>query len=177
MRENGGVYTHAATWAVSAAASLKRSDTAWHFYSNINPVNRGMKPDEYVAEPYVTPGNIEGPDSPFYGRGGWTWYSGSSSWLFKVALEWILGVRATHDGLLVDPCIPRSWKEYSVRRTFRGAVYDIHVKNPNGVDGGVAEVKVDGVVQHPADGRPVNLLPVLSPATEHEIVIVLGGHA
>jgi cellobiose phosphorylase len=174
MRENGGVYTHAATWAVIAAARLKRSETAWRFYSRINPVNRGMRPDEYLAEPYVTPGNIEGPDSAFYGRGGWTWYSGSASWLFKAALEWILGVRPTRDGLLVDPCIPRAWKEYSVRRVFRGTVYRITVKNPQGVGSGVAEVRVDGAVRRGDAGRPAHLLPRFPAGTEHDILIILG---
>jgi cellobiose phosphorylase len=177
MRENGGVYTHAATWAVIAAARLKRSETAWRFFSRINPVNLGMKPDQYLAEPYVTPGNIEGPDSPFYGRGGWTWYSGSSSWLFKAALDWILGVRPTRDGLLVDPCIPRSWREYSVRRRFRGAVYVIVVKNPHGADSGVATVRIDGVERRQDGDRPLNLLPVLPAGTEHEVEIVMGKDA
>ena len=86
-----------------------------------------MNPDEYDAEPYVTPGNIDGPDSPNYGMGGWTWYTGSAAWFQKVIVDWILGVRATKDGLLVDPCIPDEWKEFSVKRLFRGTTYSILV--------------------------------------------------
>ena len=143
-RENGGTYTHAATWTVIAQAKLKKADAAFRAFSKLNPIVRGAKPDEYVAEPYVTPGNIEGPDSRFYGRGGWTWYTGSAAWLFKVGVEWILGVRPSREGLIVDPCIPSSWKEYSVKRNFRGAAYHITVKNPNGVSFGVKEISLNG---------------------------------
>ncbi len=91
------------------------------------PIYNGMNPDEYVAEPYVTPGNIDGPESPNYGMGGWTWYTGSASWYQKVIVDWILGIRATKDGLLIDPCIPEDWKEFSVKRLFRGTKYNIKV--------------------------------------------------
>jgi len=126
-RENGGVYTHAATWSVWAYAMLKKNDLAYVAYKNLCPIYNGMKPDEYVAEPYVTPGNIDGPDSPNYGMGGWTWYTGSAAWYQKVIVDWILGVRAAKNGLIVDPCIPRDWKEFSVKRLFRGTVYNIKV--------------------------------------------------
>ncbi|MCJ7552821.1 MAG: glycosyl transferase family 36, partial [Ignavibacteriaceae bacterium] len=119
-RENGGVYTHAATWAIWAYSILKDNKNAYEVYKRLSPINNGMNPDEYAAEPYVTPGNIDGPDSPHYGMGGWTWYTGSASWLQKVIVEFIIGVRATQDGLLIDPCIPDHWKEFSIKRKFRG---------------------------------------------------------
>jgi cellobiose phosphorylase len=124
-RENGGVYTHAATWAIWAFAQLKENDLTFSSYKNLCPIYNGMKPDEYVAEPYVTPGNIDGPDSPNYGMGGWTWYTGSASWFQKVIVDWILGIRATKDGLLIDPCIPDEWQEFSVKRFYRGTTYNI----------------------------------------------------
>jgi len=174
MRENGGVYTHAATWAVIAAAMLGRGKSAHRMYSRLNPVNRGMKPDVYCAEPYVTAGNIEGPESPFYGRGGWTWYSGSAAWLFKAGLEWILGVRASIDGLVIDPCIPPSWDVYTVRRTFRGADYEITVRNPAHVECGVRQITVDGrAMTHPAGVRHATL-PPYPRGTVHTVEIVLG---
>jgi len=126
-RENGGVYTHAATWAVWAYALLKKNNLAFTAYKNLSPIYNGMDPDEYVAEPFVTPGNIDGPDSPNYGMGGWTWYTGSAAWYQKVIVDWILGVRATKEGLAVDPCMPADWKEFSIKRTFRGKVYKINV--------------------------------------------------
>lgn len=128
-RENGGVYTHAATWAVWAYALLKENKLAFKSYKNLCPIYNGMNPDEYVAEPYVTPGNIDGPDSPNFGMAGWTWYTGSANWFQKVIVDWILGVRATVDGLVIDPCIPNDWKYFSVKRLFRKTIYNIKVFN------------------------------------------------
>jgi cellobiose phosphorylase len=173
MRENGGVYTHGATWAVIAAATLGRGESAYRLYAKLNPINRGKQPDRYLTEPYVTAGNIEGPDSPYFGRGGWTWYSGSAAWLYKAGLEWILGIRATTDGLLVDPCIPSSWKGYTVTRTFRGAMYHIRVENSGGVCTGVRSAESDGR-ELVKDARRGILLPVFPAGTEHRITVVLG---
>ncbi|MCX7610730.1 MAG: glycosyl transferase family 36, partial [Ignavibacterium sp.] len=128
-RENGGVYTHAATWAIWAYALLKQNQQAFTAYKNLSPIYNGMNPDEYKCEPYVTPGNIDGPDSPNYGMGGWTWYTGSANWFQKVIVDWILGIRATIDGLVIDPCIPKEWLEYSIRRKFRDSIYNIKVIN------------------------------------------------
>ncbi|MEK7670964.1 MAG: glycosyl hydrolase family 65 protein, partial [Bacteroidota bacterium] len=138
------------------------------------PIYRGKKPDEYCAEPYVTPGNIEGPDSAFFGRGGWTWYTGSAAWLFKVGLEWILGVRPAFDGLLLDPCIPPAWNGFKVRRTFRGATYHIEVKNPEHVQCGVKELWVDGQRHCMTKGPRNKVVPQFAEGTIHEVVVVLG---
>jgi cellobiose phosphorylase len=174
MRENGGVYTHGATWAVIAEAMLGRGDEAYRMYAKLNPVNRGKKATLYQAEPYVTSGNIEGPDSRFFGRGGWTWYSGSAAWLFKAGLEWILGIRPTFDGLCIDPCVPRSWRRYEVKRTFRGAELHITVRNPGGVSCGVKELLVDGQVHCATRGPREKVLPPFPAGTSHEVVVVLG---
>jgi cellobiose phosphorylase len=173
MRENGGVYTHAATWAVVAEALLGRGEAACECFQNQSHQPR-QKPDEYFAEPYVTSGNIEGPDSKFYGRGGWTWYTGSAAWLFKVGLEWILGIRPTFDGLVIDPCIPSTWDGFKIRRRFRGAVYDIEVKNPEHVNGGLKEILIDRqkYAEHCLASKPA--LPVFEPGSTHQIVLTLG---
>lgn len=173
-RENGGVYTHAGTWAVMAAALLGRGETAFRIYSKLNPINRGRNPKTYCAEPYVTAGNIDGPDSPFYGRGGWTWYTGSAAWLFRVGLEWILGIRPTFDGLLIDPSIPSRWKRYAVRRLFRGAMYHIDVENPDGVECGVKELWVDGKLICETKGPREKCIPVFPPGTVHKVRVVMG---
>ena len=172
MRENGGTYTHAATWSVIAHAKLKRAAAAFRSFSKINPIVRGMKPDEYVAEPYVTPGNIDGPDSRFYGRGGWTWYTGSAAWLFKAGTEWILGIRAEEKGLVIDPCIPKEWKEYSVKRKFRGSTYHITVRNPHHVSFGIEEITIDGKKMNV--NAPRYTVPQCAEGSTHEIVVVLG---
>lgn len=174
MRENGGVYTHAATWAVIAAAMLGRGASAFRIYSKLNPINRGKEPDVYCAEPYVTAGNIEGPDSPFAGRGGWTWYSGSAAWLFKAGLEWILGIRPATDGLIVDPCIPPEWKHYKVRRSFRGSIYEFEVRNPTGVQTGVQELWLDGRRICLDTGPREKRVPPFGDGKVHHVRAVLG---
>ncbi|MBV6443905.1 MAG: Cellobiose phosphorylase [Ignavibacteriaceae bacterium] len=143
-RENGGVYMHAATWAIWAFAKAGDPETAFEVYKGISPIFNGMEPDLWSAEPFVTPGNIDGPDSPDYGRAGWSWYTGSASWYQKVIVDWILGVRASEGGLLIDPSIPADWEGFTVKRLFRGCIYNITVKNPQKVASGVAKVTVDG---------------------------------
>ena len=163
-RENGGVYTHAALWAVQAEAKLGRAASAWKLLESFSPIRRGMKPDHYEVEPYVTPGNIDGPDSPHFGRGGWTWYTGSAAWMFRVHTDWILGVRAEWDGLRVAPCLPPHWRGFTMRRTFRGATYRIRVRR-----GTRRELRVDGRVI--AGDR----VPAFSDGREHLVVLNLGG--
>jgi len=104
---------------------------------------RGLEPDLYYSEPYVTPGNVDGPDSPNNGRGGWTWYTGSGAWYAVVVMNWLLGIRPTPQGLLVDPVIPGRWPGFRMKRLFRGTTYMIEVKN-EGSGQGVKELRVDG---------------------------------
>ncbi len=168
LRENGGVYTHAATWAVWAYARLGQPELAYEAYRRICPPNRSADLERYWAEPYVTPGNIDGPLSPYDGRGGWTWYTGSAQWLHRVAVHWILGIRPELDGLRIDPAIPAEWDGFTVVRRFRQATYEIEVQNPQHVHGGVASVCVDG---HPYAG---NLLPIFADGQTHRVQVVLG---
>ena len=171
LRENGGVYTHAATWSVWAYSLAGQPDHAYEAYSRICPPNRSADPDVYKAEPYVTPGNIDGPISPFYGRGGWTWYTGSAQWLHRMATHWILGVRPQADGLLIDPSIPADWPGYTITRRFRDAVYAIEVRNPDRVSRGVRSVTIDG------QPHSSNLLPVFADGQTHSVTLVMGGIA
>jgi cellobiose phosphorylase len=173
MRENGGVYTHAATWAVIAAAKLKRHETAYRLFTKINPIYRSKNPDRNYGEPYVTPGNIEGPESPFYGRSGWTWYTGSAAWLFKAGLEWILGIRPSPGGLIIDPCIPENWKGFTVRRKFRGAEYRIEVKNPNGVGSGIKEIRLNGEELEYPESDCTKVLPVQKPGSVNRVEVIM----
>jgi cellobiose phosphorylase len=143
-RENGGVYTHAAIWTIWAFAKIGWDKQAFQTFKGINPIRNGMDPDRYKGEPYVTPGNIDGPDSPNYGRGSWTWYTGSAAWLQKCTLEWILGIRPVREGLLIDPHIPADWKSYTVKRLFRNTTYEILVENKSGKAGEIKRLIVDG---------------------------------
>ncbi len=143
-RENGGVYSHASTWAIWAYSLLNDSEAAFKVCENMCPIKSGMEPDKYVAEPYVMPGNIDGPDSVNYGMGGWTWYTGSASWFQKMIVDWILGVRASENGLVIDPKIPKEWDGFKVKRKFRCTEFNIEVKNENHVSSGIDCIEVNG---------------------------------
>lgn len=168
MRENGGVYSHGATWAVLAECLLGRGDVAYRMYAKLCPPKRGMDPELYYVEPYVMPGNSDGPESPHFGRGGWTWYTGSAAWLFRVSTEWILGVRPTREGLAIDPCLPSSWDGFRMKRIFRGTTYEIHVENPRHLHRGVKAIWLDGKPL----ARPV--VPALRDGQVHHVRVVMG---
>lgn len=138
VRENGGLYTHAGCWAVLASCKMKDPD-AYEIYKSFMPIYRGIEPDLYKVEPYVTCGNVDGPDSKYFGRGGWSWYTGSATWYFICAIEGILGIIPTWDGLKISPNIPEDWKEVKVRRLFRGKIYEIIIRRK-----GKFEIYVEG---------------------------------
>lgn len=168
LRENGGVYTHAATWSVWAYALIGEAELAYEAYRRICPPNRSSDIDSYMAEPYVTPGNSDGPISPYYGRGGWSWYTGSAQWLHRVATHWILGVRPTFEGLMIDPSIPKKWDGFKYTRQFRGAIYEIEVDNSSHVNSGILKIVVDG---KEIEG---NILPDFQDGKTHKVEVTLG---
>ncbi len=131
VRENGGQYTHSAIWAIIAYAMLKQSEKANEFYLMINPIrhsNTKEKVDKYKVEPYVIPADIYGA-SNLLGMGGWTWYTGSSSWYYLAGIEYILGLKVKDGVLSISPCIPKSLDEYYIRYEYKTSIYNIKVKN------------------------------------------------
>jgi cellobiose phosphorylase len=159
LRENGGVYTHAATWAIAAACKMRDAELAGRLLGAINPALKD--PERYWAEPYVLAGNVDGPDSPYFGRGGWTWYTGSAAWLHRVICEWVLGVRPDWDGLRIEPCLPPDWADARMTRPYRGCTYHIRIERAADLPEGVnAEVALNGrrldnavIPPPPAPGR------------------------
>ena len=148
VRENGGQYTHAAAWVILAFAKLGLGSEAAELYSLINPINHSRTPIEankYKVEPYAAAADVYSVGANT-GRGGWTWYTGSAGWLYKVAVEWILGIKKKNDVLIISPCIPNSWKEFSVEYDCGGVVYNITVQNPDGktVPDSPTEIKLSG---------------------------------
>ena len=132
-RENGGQYTHAAIWVIIAEAILGFGDKAVEYFRMINPIEHSRTKDsvmKYKVEPYVIPADIYGQGN-LAGRGGWTWYTGSSSWMYIAGLKYILGIDITDGYLNINPSISNKWKEYSVRLKYKEAVYNIKVKNEN----------------------------------------------
>ena len=124
---------------------MNEPDVVFDIYKKLNPVFNGMDPGKYSAEPFVIPGNIDGPDSPDYGMGGWSWYTGSAAWFQKIIVDWILGIRATEEGLIVDPCIPGEWDYYSVKRTFRGTIYYLIIDNSQHKKKGIKYIMINGI--------------------------------
>ncbi|MBO5413782.1 MAG: hypothetical protein J6A29_05820 [Clostridia bacterium] len=146
VRENGGQYTHAAMWAILAFTKLGFGDKAVEYYTMINPIEHSRTKDaakKYKVEPYVIPADIYEAKG-LEGRGGWTWYTGSSSWFCKIGLENILGLNIENGILKINPCIPKDWKEYSIRYKFGNSIYNIKVKNPNSKNTGVEKMLLNG---------------------------------
>jgi cyclic beta-1,2-glucan synthetase len=144
VRENGGQYTHAAIWFAWAIADLGRADLAYDMFSFINPLRR-VTPEiveEYAVEPYAVAADIYGVP-PHTGRGGWTWYTGSAAWLYRLGLERLLGVQRRGDVLRMVPCIPAEWEGYRVIYRYGESEYHITVRNPDGVSTGTTSVSVD----------------------------------
>jgi cellobiose phosphorylase len=145
IRENGGQYTHAAAWVVLATALLGEGKRALELFALLNPVRHADTPEgvaRYMVEPYVVAADVYGAP-PHTGRGGWTWYTGSASWLYRVGLEAILGFRQRGDRLTIDPCIAPDWPRYEISYRHRSATYNIVVENPVGTGRGVRSVHVD----------------------------------
>ncbi|HOX93083.1 MAG TPA: glycosyl transferase, partial [Spirochaetales bacterium] len=131
-------------WAIIAETILGNGDQAFDYYTRINPVAKNDSIDEYECEPYCYAQNILSNEHPNFGLGRNSWLSGTSSWVYQASTKYILGIRCEHEGLRIDPCVPASWKEFSIERKCRGAVYQITVKNPSGTSKGVSELVVDG---------------------------------
>jgi cyclic beta-1,2-glucan synthetase len=149
VRENGGQYTHAALWTVIAFALLGDGDRAGELFGLLNPINHASTRaglHKYKVEPYAAPGDVYAVP-PHTGRGGWTWYTGSAAWMYRAAIEYILGFKLEGDHLRVDPCIPRFWRQFEISYRYGKTTYRIKVENPHALSRGVASVEVDGLLQ------------------------------
>ncbi len=171
VRENGGQYTHAATWLVLANAIEGRGRRAVELFGLLNPVHHSASPEavaRYKVEPYVVAADVYG-KAPHVGRGGWTWYTGSASWLYRVGLEAILGFHLKGDRLEVAPRISGAWPGFEIRYRYRTSDYRIAVENPDGVEHGVRSATLDGVS---VDARSI---PLADDGRQHDVIIKLGG--
>jgi cellobiose phosphorylase len=156
-KENGGIFCHANTWLVVAAAMLGRGDDAFEHYRRILPLAR-TDADLFRAEPYVYSQNICGPAHPQFGMARNAWLTGTAAWSFVAATQWILGIRPTFDGLRIAPSIPASWPGFEAHRVFRGVSYEIRARREG--PGNAASLVVDG--------RPIadSVVPLPPPGTE-----------
>ena len=167
VRENGGQYTHAAIWAAMAFAQLGDSQQAWELFSLINPVNHAASAETiatYKVEPYVVAADVYAL-APHIGRGGWTWYTGSAGWMYRLIVESLLGLRLDVDKLHIAPCLPDNWKECKVHYRYRETIYHIAIVQGSGQ--GETSVTVDGVK------RQGNVIQLVDDRREHAVELEL----
>jgi N,N'-diacetylchitobiose phosphorylase len=146
MKENGAIFTHTQGWAVIAEAMLGHGDLAYKYWRAYMPSAYNTKAEIRQIEPYVYNQSTHGKESPRFGNSRLPWLSGSATWSFYAATQYILGIRPDYDGLVIDPCIPSSWDGYSVIRIFRGKKLEIKVENPRHVQKGVKQIEINGKI-------------------------------
>jgi len=180
IRENGGQYTHGSIWSIFAYAGLGRGDKAHALFALINPINHASNDadlERYRVEPYVACADVYSV-APLVGRGGWTWYTGSAGWLYRAALDAILGFDLCGHTLLIDPCVPADWPGYEIDYIRRGGAgrktrFMIIVDNTAGVERGVASVSLDDEPLRPTEGKPARITLADDGGT-HRIRVTLG---
>ncbi|MFO8112573.1 MAG: glucoamylase family protein [Desulfosalsimonadaceae bacterium] len=170
IRENGGQYTHAAIWAVWAFAELGQGDRSQALFRMVNPIYHGDTPEKiarYRVEPYVIAADVYS-IPPHAGQGGWTWYTGSGSWMYRLGLEAILGFRRAGNVLHISPCIPGAWPGFTITYRHGASVYHIQVLNPKGVNRGVEQILFEGEVLSGKD------IPLLAEKRRYDVVVRMG---
>jgi cyclic beta-1,2-glucan synthetase len=172
IRENGGQYTHAAIWSVQALAKLGDGDKAAELLSLLNPINHARtwaEAQRYKVEPYVVCADVYSV-APHVGRGGWTWYTGSSGWMYRAGLESILGFAVEGNTLRFDPCVPRAWRSFDIVFRHRTARYEISVDNQAGVCRGIVRLELDDQVL--PDGTAH--ITLVDDGKTHRVHVILG---
>ena len=165
-KENAGIFCHNNPWVIIGETVLGRGDYAWDYYRKICPSYTEFRSDLHKVEPYVYSQMVAGKDAARPGEAKNSWLTGTAAWNWYAITQYILGIKPSYDGLEIDPCICSEWKEYTVRRRFRGATYEITVKNPEGICKGVREILFDG---QPLEGNVVPHTP-----GAHTVVVTLG---
>ena len=171
VRENGGQYTHAAVWAAMAFAAAGDIERAWELFGLINPVHHGDSEAAvaaYKVEPYVVAADVY-TNPQHAGRGGWTWYTGSAAWMYRLAIESLLGVHLEVDRLRMDPLLPAGWGAFDVHYRYRQATYHIHVRGPAEGGKGVSRVVCDG------DEQAGLTIPLRDDGRDHQVDVWVGG--
>ena len=169
IRENGGQYTHAALWSAIAYAMMGDGDSSARVLSMLNPINRSLTAEavtQYKIEPYVISADVYS-EPPHVGRGGWSWYTGSSGWMYRAGLEWILGFRIRGPILHLNPCIPKEWKKFEITYRYHTSLYQIIVENPDNVSRGVLRYMVDSVDRQPSSAANQVQIPLVNDCVSH----------
>ena len=167
MWENGTAYCHANGFKIIADCVGGRGDKAYQSFKKAMPDSEWNPSTHSGCEPYVLTNQFLGPENRRAGQSLWAWMTGAAGWYYRAMTEWMIGVRADFDGLLIDPCLPRQWQSCEIERSFRGARYHVSVQNPHGLEKGNPEIRVDG---EPITGQ---LLPVFNDQKTHQVDVVL----
>ncbi|HRH44721.1 MAG TPA: protein ndvB, partial [Pyrinomonadaceae bacterium] len=170
VRENGGQYTHAAIWTLMAFAKLGDGDKAGELFALLNPINHASTRaglHKYKVEPYILAGDVYAQNT-HVGRGGWTWYTGASGWMYRAALETMLGFHLQGEILKIEPCIPRNWRDFEIDYRYKKTLYQIKVENPSSICSGVIETWFDGKLLES------NEIPLENDEQKHLILVVMG---
>jgi cyclic beta-1,2-glucan synthetase len=170
IRENGGQYTHAAIWTAWAFAELGDGEQAEALFRLLNPIHHSNTDEAssiYKVEPYAIAADVYGVP-PHTGRGGWTWYTGSAAWFYRLGVEAILGLRRKGNELDIDPCMPPAWPGYSFEYRFGKTIYEVEITNKSGISRGVAEINIDGVVM------PSVSIPLRDDGDRHSVKVTMG---
>ncbi|MCA9120425.1 MAG: cyclic beta 1-2 glucan synthetase [Planctomycetaceae bacterium] len=164
VRENGGQYTHSAIWTVMATAAMGNSERAWGLFSMINPISHGATPADiatYRVEPYVMAADVYGVQ-PHTGRGGWTWYTGSSGWMYRLIVESLIGLHLEVDKLRISPCLPTDWTEFQIHYRYRQTFYHITIHNPS-TGASDCRLTLDGIE------LTTDFVPLVDDGREHKV--------
>ncbi len=167
-KENAGIFCHNNPWIMIAESMLGNGDQAFEYYQKIAPSYLEEISDLHKTEPYVYSQMIAGKDAFKPGEAKNSWLTGTAAWNYYTIAQYILGIQPDYHGLKIDPCIPKSWKEFNVTRKFRGVDYKISIKNPKGISKGVEKIIVDGKSQ------TNNIIPLLNNKTTHQIEVIMG---
>jgi len=167
-KENGGIFCHNNPWIMIGETMIGRGDNAYDYYTKIAPSFLEDISDLHKVEPYVYCQMIAGKEAFKPGEAKNSWLSGTASWNFYAITQYILGVRPEYDGLIVDPCIPKKWDGFKMQRKFRGATYQLEIKNPDHLSKGVKEIIING------ESQSSNKIPLLEKGKNHKVEIIMG---
>ena len=167
-KENAGIFCHNNPWIIFAETIMGHGNRAFELYKKTNPAYLENIGEIHKTEPYVYCQMVAGKDAINPGEGKNSWLTGTAAWTFTVLSQGILGIKPDYDGLLIDPCVPSDFKKYTVNRTFRGTRYHITISNPNGVQKGVKQIKLNG------KDIPVGVIPTQKPNTDVKVEVIMG---
>ena len=167
-KENAGIFCHNNPWVIIGETKIGRGDKALDYWKRIAPAFREEKSELHKMEPYVYSQMIAGKDAFKPGEAKNSWLTGTAAWNWAAISQDILGIKPGYDGLIIDPCVPKDWNKYKVTREYRGAIYNITIKNPSGVCKGVSSLAVNG---EPVQG---NVVPIQAADSVNDVDVILG---